>query len=135
GDRRPRARADGEAPVAEDDRPRPSRARPPLPARLGEAAGRARLAAGDLLRGRAARDGRVVRRQPRLVGAAEGPGAGARERVELSRGVLVTGADGQLGAALCEEFGAVARVVPLTRAEGDGTLPPPAGLPEADLVL
>ena len=55
--------------------------------------------------------------------------------MELSRGVLVTGADGQLGAALCEEFGAVTRVVPLTRAEWDVTLPPPADLPEVDLVL
>jgi dTDP-4-dehydrorhamnose reductase len=55
--------------------------------------------------------------------------------VDLSRGVLVTGAGGQLGTALCEEFGAVARVVPLTRAEWDVTLPPPAGLPEVDLVL
>jgi dTDP-4-dehydrorhamnose reductase len=34
--------------------------------------------------------------------------------VELSRGVLVTGADGQLGAALCEEFRRETRVVPLT---------------------
>jgi dTDP-4-dehydrorhamnose reductase len=55
--------------------------------------------------------------------------------VELSRGVLVTGADGQLGAALCEEFQAETRVVPLTRAEWDVTLPPPVGLPEVDLVL
>jgi dTDP-4-dehydrorhamnose reductase len=55
--------------------------------------------------------------------------------VELSRGVLVTGADGQLGTALCEEFQAETRVVPLTRAEWDVTLPPPAGLPEVDLVL
>jgi dTDP-4-dehydrorhamnose reductase len=55
--------------------------------------------------------------------------------VDLSRGVLVTGADGQLGSALCEEFRAVTRVVPLTRAEWDVTLPPPAGLPEVDLVL
>jgi dTDP-4-dehydrorhamnose reductase len=55
--------------------------------------------------------------------------------VDLSRGVVVTGADGQLGAALCEEFGADTRVVPLTRAEWDVTLPPPAGLPEVDLVL
>ena len=55
--------------------------------------------------------------------------------MELSRGVLVTGADGQLGAALCEEFGAETRVVPLTRAEWDVTLPPPAGLPEVDVVL
>jgi dTDP-4-dehydrorhamnose reductase len=55
--------------------------------------------------------------------------------VDLSRGVLVTGADGQLGAALCEEFAGEARVVPLTRAEWDVTLPPPAGLPEVDLVL
>ncbi len=55
--------------------------------------------------------------------------------MELSRGVLVTGADGQLGAALCEAFGAETRVVPLTRAEWDVTLPPPAGLPEVDVVL
>jgi dTDP-4-dehydrorhamnose reductase len=55
--------------------------------------------------------------------------------VELGRGVLVTGADGQLGTALCEEFATGTRVVPLTRTEWDVTLPPPAGLPEVDLVL
>jgi dTDP-4-dehydrorhamnose reductase len=55
--------------------------------------------------------------------------------VDLSHGVLVTGADGQLGAALAEEFGSETRVVPLTRAEWDVTLPPPGGLPEVDLVL
>jgi dTDP-4-dehydrorhamnose reductase len=54
--------------------------------------------------------------------------------VELSRGVLVTGADGQLGAALCEEF-ADCRVVALTQAEWDVTLPPPDDLPELDLIL
>jgi dTDP-4-dehydrorhamnose reductase len=69
-----------------------------------------------------------------VVGAAEAARAGARDRVELNRGVLVTGADGQLGAALCEEFGNV-RVVPLTLAEWDVTLPPPAGLPSVDVVL
>jgi dTDP-4-dehydrorhamnose reductase len=53
----------------------------------------------------------------------------------MAKSVLVTGADGQLGSALCEEFRAVTRVVPLTRAEWDVTLPPPAGLPEVDLVL
>jgi dTDP-4-dehydrorhamnose reductase len=55
--------------------------------------------------------------------------------VELKRGVLVTGADGQLGAALCEQFGAETRVVPVTRAEWDVTLPAPAGLPKVDVVL
>ena len=54
--------------------------------------------------------------------------------MELSRGVLVTGADGQLGSALCEEFADVG-VVPLTRAEWDVTLPPPDSLPEVDVVL
>jgi dTDP-4-dehydrorhamnose reductase len=54
--------------------------------------------------------------------------------VELSRGVLVTGAGGQLGTAFCEEFADVG-VVGLTRAEWDVTLPPPAGLPAVDLVL
>jgi dTDP-4-dehydrorhamnose reductase len=54
--------------------------------------------------------------------------------VELSRGVLVTGAAGQLGAALCEEFADVG-AAGLTRAEWDVTLPVPAGLPEVDVVL
>jgi dTDP-4-dehydrorhamnose reductase len=54
--------------------------------------------------------------------------------VELSRGVLVTGAGGQLGQAFCEEFDDVG-VVALTRAEWDVTLPPPSALPEVDLVL
>lgn len=55
--------------------------------------------------------------------------------MDLSRGVLVTGADGQLGTALCEEFRTDTRVIALTRAEWDVTLPPPASLPEVDLVL
>lgn len=54
--------------------------------------------------------------------------------MDLSRGVLVTGADGQLGAALCEEFADVP-VVALTRADWDVTFPPPTGLSEVDLVL
>jgi dTDP-4-dehydrorhamnose reductase len=54
--------------------------------------------------------------------------------VELSRGVLVTGAAGQLGSALCEEFADVP-VLPLTRAEWDIELPPPADLPELGVVL
>ena len=49
GDRRPRARADRQAGVAEEDRPRSARARPPLPARRDEdprasSAGRRRAA-------------------------------------------------------------------------------------------
>jgi dTDP-4-dehydrorhamnose reductase len=54
--------------------------------------------------------------------------------VELSGPVVVTGADGQLGAALCEEF-RDADVVALTRADWDVTLPPPADLAGAGLVL
>jgi dTDP-4-dehydrorhamnose reductase len=53
--------------------------------------------------------------------------------VDLTRGVLVTGADGQLGAALGEEF-AETRVVRLTRSDWDVTLPAPA-LPDVDIVL
>jgi dTDP-4-dehydrorhamnose reductase len=54
--------------------------------------------------------------------------------VELTRGVLVTGAAGQLGAALCEEFAHVP-VAALTHAKWDVTLPPTTDLPEVDVVL
>ena len=53
--------------------------------------------------------------------------------MELTPGVLVTGAEGQLGAALREEFRA-AGVVALSRADWDIRLPPPA-LPDVGLVL
>jgi len=49
-----------------------------------------------------------------------------------ARPVVVTGAGGQLGAALLEEF---PHARGLTRAEWDVTLPPPAGLGEVGLVL
>jgi dTDP-4-dehydrorhamnose reductase len=54
--------------------------------------------------------------------------------VELSRGVLVTGAGGQLGVALCEEFAEVG-VLSLARIDWDVTLPPPLALPEVDALL
>jgi dTDP-4-dehydrorhamnose reductase len=54
--------------------------------------------------------------------------------VDLTRGVLLTGADGQLGAALREAF-ADTNVVALTRAKWDVTLPPPPALPAVDVVL
>ncbi len=66
-----------QAAVAEDDRPRQARARPSLPARLVQTAPRARLGTEDLLRRRSALHRRVVSGEPRMVGAAEGAGAGA----------------------------------------------------------
>ncbi len=54
--------------------------------------------------------------------------------MDLTRGVLLTGADGQLGAALRETF-ADTNVIPLTRADWDVTFPPPPALPAADVVL
>ena len=74
----------GKPGVAEDDRPGPAGPRPALPARLVEDRPRAGLGAGDRLRGRAARDRRVVRRQPRLVGAAPRAPAGRRNRLALT---------------------------------------------------
>jgi dTDP-4-dehydrorhamnose reductase len=50
------------------------------------------------------------------------------------RRLLVTGAGGQLGQALCEEF-ASDQVLALKFADWDVTLPPPADLPEVDVVL
>ena len=84
GDRRRGARAHGQAGVAEDDRPRPARPRPALPARLVQAPRGARLARRDRLGGRDRRDGRLVRGQPRVVGAAPRPRAGRRSRLALA---------------------------------------------------
>ena len=53
--------------------------------------------------------------------------------MDLTRGVLVTGAEGQFGAALCEEFRG-SDLVALTPTDWDITLPPPP-LPAVDLVL
>jgi dTDP-4-dehydrorhamnose reductase len=50
------------------------------------------------------------------------------------RRLLVTGAGGQLGQALCEEF-ASEQVLALKFTDWDVTLPPPADLPEVDVVL
>jgi dTDP-4-dehydrorhamnose reductase len=52
----------------------------------------------------------------------------------MSVRLLVTGADGQLGAALCEEL-ADRPIVALTKADWDVTLPPPRDLPEVDVAL
>ena len=81
GDRRPRARAHREAGVAEDDRPRPARARPPLPARLrrssgASSAGEPQISFEDGLRATV----EWYAAEPRLVGAAQGAGARARDR-------------------------------------------------------
>ena len=54
--------------------------------------------------------------------------------MELTGGLLLTGADGQLGTALREEF-EDEQVVALTRAAWDVTLPPPEPLPDVRVVL
>ena len=54
--------------------------------------------------------------------------------MDLKRGVLLTGADGELGAALRDAF-ADTHLIPLTRADWDVTLPPPPALPAVDVVL
>lgn len=69
------------------------------------------------------------------MGTAQEAGASARDRVALTpRRLLVTGAGGQLGQALCEEF-ASEDVLALRREDWDVALPPPPDLPEVDLVL
>ena len=70
GDRGSRAQDIGQAGVAQGDCARSPRARPPLPARLEQAPYPARMGPFGGLGGRVGRDGRVVRRQPLLVGAA-----------------------------------------------------------------
>ena len=72
------------------------------------------LGTADRVRYRLARHGRVVRREPRLVGAAARPrpggGDGLERRPRLARDspvrVLVTGAGGQVGARVVECLGA-----------------------------
>ena len=74
------------SPVAEGDRPRPARPRPALPPRLHQDPDRAGLGTDRLLRGGTGRDRPLVRRQPVLVGAAAGPGAGGRDLVGVAAG-------------------------------------------------
>ena len=62
-----------QAAIAEDDRPRPARARPPLPARLDEDPAELGWEPRGRRSTRARRDGPLVRREPRLVGAAARP--------------------------------------------------------------
>ena len=97
----------GKPDVAEDDRARPPRPRSPVPARRHEdprasSGGRPQVEfdAGH------PRHGRVVRREPRLVGAAARPRPGggdglerrSRLRAVAPVRILVTGAGGQVGA-------------------------------------
>ena len=74
GGGRPHPGRPGQAGIAQDDRPRPARSRPPLRPRLLQAAQRAGLGAVGGVGAGAGRHGGVVRRQPGLVGAAAWPG-------------------------------------------------------------
>ena len=97
--------ATGQAAVAQGDRAGPPEPRPPLPARLLQDPPRAGLGALVAVRAGPGRHRRLVRRPPRLVGAAAGPGPGRRGRLGHGRPrrrepplrILVTGANGQLG--------------------------------------
>src|SRR5439155_25555900 len=78
----------GQAGEPEVHRSRSPRPRPALPARLVEAAARARVGARDRLRARARGDCRLVRGAPRLVGTAERPRARRRNGLALVPAVL-----------------------------------------------
>ena len=123
----------GQARLAEDDRPGPTRPRPPLPPRRDQDPHRARLDAVHLLRRRHREHRPVVRRAPCVVGAP------ARPRARRGRGlgqgwlmrVLVTGATGQIGTDLVD---ALAGRLPVGGASTALLGGPPVGPGEFDVV-
>ena len=113
GDRRPRARRARQATVAQADRAGPSRSRPAVRGRRDEDPARARVGARGRVRARHPLHGRVVRREPCVVGTAPRPRAGGRDRVGREHHaepvgarmrVLVTGGAGQVGALIAEQL-------------------------------
>ena len=84
GDRRLRSGADGEAGVAEDDRPRSPGSRSSLPAGRDEDPRRAPVGAEARLAGRPGGDGRVVRGEQGVVGAAQEARSGRRDLLALA---------------------------------------------------
>ena len=109
----------GQARVAQGDRARPARPRPPLPAGLLQAPHRAGLGALGGVGRRPGRHRATGTRTTESGGSRCGPGppwsraAGARHRLTMR--ILVTGADGQLGQDLlsacrarCQPVGAAA---------------------------
>ena len=78
----------GKSERAQVDRPGPPGPRPPLPPRRDEDPRRARLDAGTRVAAGSRGDRRLVRGQPRLVGAAEESRPGRRNRVALETSLV-----------------------------------------------
>ena len=126
---------------AQDDRPGPPRTRPALPPRRHQDRAGAGLGAVARLRGRAARDRRLVRSEPRVVGAAQRARAGRRICLEIdlfAQGVRAIGREHKEltlrsypGALVRALVAAIVLVLTVTVASASGQQTPPSSYGEA----